>query len=146
MDKLKELFNLPDIVPEEVSDTTNVPATLMNHTETDGDDSEMDSDFDLARRTLRKLVETSSDTLDEAILLAKNSEHPRAYEVVGQIMKTVSEVSKDLLTLREQKQKIVSSMGTKKEPDTIRQQNNIVFAGSTQDLLNMIEQKKKDSI
>lgn len=131
-EKLYEIFNI-----EPTQETKQVPVVIENKSE-EGEDVE--DDYRLARSTLRDLVKKSASTLDDAISLARNSEHPRAYEVVGQIIKTVSDVSKDLLTLQKQKREIKSP----EEINTsIHQQNNIVFAGSTQELMQLINQQKQ---
>ena len=98
-------------------------------------------DFDLARETLRSLIHKGQNTLDDLVELAKNSEHPRNYEVAGQIMKTLSDTAKDLLELQKRAQ-------TLKQPDEVTPnkqigtQNNIVFTGSTTDLMKMLRNEK----
>jgi predicted RNase H-like nuclease (RuvC/YqgF family) len=63
---------------------------------------DQEDDYQLARQTMRKLLMKGETTLDELIELSKSSEHPRTYEVAGQFMKTMSDVSKDLLNLQKQ--------------------------------------------
>lgn len=98
-------------------------------------------DFDLARETLRSLIHKGQNTLDDLVELAKNSEHPRNYEVAGQIMKTLSDTAKDLLELQKRAQAL-------KQPDEVTPnkqigtQNNIVFTGSTTDLMKMLRNEK----
>lgn len=99
-----------------------------------------DDDYDLARETLREVITQGRTALDDVISLARSSEHPRSYEVAGQIMKTMSDVAKDLLTLKKQKLDLEGPKNTPMNPQ-IAQQNNIVFAGSTEDLLKMIQQQ-----
>jgi hypothetical protein len=129
-DKLNEVFNL-EPSPER---------KLIR--EVDGDDTQ--SDYELARKTLREVIVKGTNALDDIMMLARSSEHPRSYEVAGQIMKTMSDVSKDLLALQKQKQDL-----EKPAADTvpqIAQQNNILFAGSTNDLLQMIRQQQVKTI
>ena len=95
----------------------------------------------MARQTLRKLIIKGSDTLDDVTNLAKNSEHPRAYEVTGQIIKALSDVSKDLLGLQKQVKELKTEDSSLQQINT---QNNIVFAGSTNDLMKLLN-KKDDS-
>lgn len=99
--------------------------------------TEEEDDYQLARRTMRHIIQKSDDTLDEILELARNTEHARTYEVAGQLIKTMSDVSKDLLSLHAQKKELTK--GIEKEQPSIGQQNNIVFAGSTQDLLKMLK-------
>jgi hypothetical protein len=128
MEKLNEIFNIEE-------HKRDVPVLVSN---------DIEDDYDLARRTLREVITKGSSALDDALMLARSSEHPRAYEVTGQIMKTVSDVAKDLLALQKQKQDIEKP--TKEAMPQIGQQNNIVFAGSTEDLLRMIKQQDVKTI
>jgi hypothetical protein len=100
--------------------------------------SQKEDDYLLARDTMRKLLMKSEDTLDEMITIAKNSEHPRSFEVAGQLIKTVSEVAKDLLTLQKQLKDIEQ---VDKKTAAIGNQTNNVFVGSTEELLKLL---KKD--
>lgn len=134
MDKLNDIFNLEGpVVPAPKQDSPIIVAKEEGI-------SDVDSDYELARNTLRTIITRGHSALDDVILLARSSEHPRSYEVAGQMMKTMSEVAKDLLGLQKQKQEISKPS---EAPQTIEQQNNIVFAGSTDDLLRMLGTKDK---
>lgn len=130
-ENLRNIFDIEPAKPREI-----VPAPVQET----NDDAE--DDYNLARSTMRTIIQRSVTTLDDVLNVAHASEHPRAYEVAGQLIKTMSEVSKDLLTLHEQRKAIRKPV----EEDTtkrleIAQQNNIVFAGSTDELLKMLNQK-----
>lgn len=101
-----------------------------------------EDDYDLARSTLRNLISKNETVLTDLIHLARNSEHPRAFEVVGQLVKTQSEIAKDLLGIHKQKKELDGG----DSPQNIRTQNNIVFAGSTSDLLKVISQQRAKPI
>lgn len=128
MKNIPELDKLFDIEP--VVSENNVPA-IMPETSKNID---QEDDYQLARNTLRNLIVKSEDTLDQMIDLAKNSEHPRTYEVAGQFIKTMSDVSKDLLLLQKQVKDL-----QKDDPVKIGTQNNMVFNGSTADLFKMLK-------
>lgn len=129
MKKMENLDTLFNIAP---SETTNL-VLPSSDIETDKDD-----DYQLARQTLRKLIIRGEDTLDEMINLAKNSEHPRTYEVAGQLIKTMSDVAKDLLHLQKQVKDIETPS---KNQGQIGNQTNNVFVGSTEELIRLL---KKD--
>lgn len=131
--KLNDLFN---IEPTKEIDIVQESEKLNSNKELDQED-----DYQLARQTLRKLIIKGSDTLDDVTNLAKNSEHPRAYEVTGQIIKALSDVSKDLLGLQKQVKELKTEDSSLQQINT---QNNIVFAGSTNDLMKLLN-KKDDS-
>jgi hypothetical protein len=130
MKNLNEIFNID---PMKVDPTTG---EILAISENISQDKEMDQedDYQLARQTMRKLLLKSETTLDDLLELSKNSEHPRTYEVAGQFMKTMSDVSKDLLLLQKQVKDL-----KKDDPVKIGTQNNMVFNGSTSDLFKMLK-------
>jgi hypothetical protein len=136
---MKNIQNLNDIfdiepIPETFGEI--VPATETNTS--DSKEQDQEDDYQLARQTMRSLLEKGTETLDELINLSKNSEHPRTYEVAGQFMKTMSDVSKDLLALQKQ----VKDLNPDREPQKIGTQNNVVFAGSTAELFKALKQNR----
>lgn len=100
-----------------------------------------EDDFELARSTLRGLIGKNDTVISDLVELARNSEHPRAYEVVGQLVKAQSEIAKGLIDLHKQKKEIEGESS-----QSIKTQNNIVFTGSTSDLLKMISQQRAKTI
>jgi len=139
---MKNIENLNDIFninPMDETENTNLPTIPENLNATKAMDQE--DDYQLARQTMRKLLLKGEDTLEELISLSKNSEHPRSYEVTGQFIKTLSDVSKDLLGLQKQ----VKELQAEDDPVQIGTQNNVVFAGSTSELMKLLG-KKDDKI
>ena len=132
IEQLNDLFNL-DPQSDKPMELTTIPETLNSNKEMDQED-----DYQLARQTMRKLLMKGETTLDELIELSKNSEHPRTYEVAGQFMKTMSDVSKDLLNLQKQ----VKELKADDPQQKIGTQNNVVFAGSTAELFKALKQNK----
>jgi hypothetical protein len=132
MKNIPELDKLFDIEPQPTVE--NLPAIAPET----GKNIDQEDDYQLARSTLRNLIYKSENTLDDMIELAKNSEHPRTYEVAGQLIKTVSDVAKDLIEL----QKKVKDL---KDGDPVSAKNvtnnNVVFAGSTAELFKMLKNK-----
>lgn len=138
---MKNIENLNDIFninPMDESDNEKLPAIPENLNTTKSMDQE--DDYQLARATMRKLLLKGEDTLEELITLSKNSEHPRSYEVTGQFIKTLSDVSKDLMGLQKQVKELQAD-----DPVQIGTQNNVVFAGSTSELMKLLG-KKDDNI
>jgi hypothetical protein len=133
MKNIPELDKLFDLPLTEDEKTHDVPAIVNDSTQRDLD---QDEDYQLARNTLRGLIHKSGDTLDQMIELAKSSEHPRTYEVAGQLIKTVSDVAKDLLELQKKAKDLQPS---KTEGPRSITNNNVVFAGSTAELMKMLK-------
>jgi hypothetical protein len=101
-------------------------------------DSDLDSDFATARNNLHQIINQGSDALEEALIVAKTSEHPRAFEVVGQLIKTLVDANKDLLDIQK-KLKDLKRVDEKDAPQTI---NNSIFVGSTSELQQLINGRK----
>jgi len=135
MNELNKLFNLNPM--EENTGELIVPENLNANKELDKED-----DYQLARQTMRTVLMTGGSTLTDLLELSKNSEHPRTYEVAGQFMKTLSDVSKDLLGLQKQ----VKELDTEESVNKINTQNNVVFAGSTNELMKFLNGNKNDII
>lgn len=106
-----------------------------------GDDIE--DDYQTARKKLNALIDKSQQALDGMLNVALASDSPRAYEVVGQLIKTTGDAAQDLLKLQQAKKKLKEEEPKKQNIDT---QNNIVFAGSTQDLLKALKAEKEKII
>jgi predicted nucleic acid-binding Zn-ribbon protein len=98
---------------------------------------EIEDDAAHARDTLRKMIEKGHEAVDGILHIAKNSDHPRAYEVAGQLIKTVSDTAKDLLEIQKRKKEL-----EKDEKPKIQTQNNL-FVGSTHDLLKAMKKAQQ---
>ena len=101
------------------------------------ENAEVDTDFDTGRNELYKMLEKGNTAIDGILNLAKEGEHPRAYEVAGQLIKTQSEIAQNLLDLQDKLKKIkdVKELGPKNV-------TNALFVGSTTELQKMIKKNK----
>ena len=109
------------------------------------DEAMVENDFDQARQALKNMIVKGQDIVNDISSIAKQSDHPRAYEVAGQLIKTVAETAKDLLALQKQK-KDLQDKPKEDAPKQIGTQNNIVFTGSTNDLLKMLKDQNEKTI
>ena len=127
-DKLNEVLDIAnDVSVEEVKKTLPVVP----------EDKDPDIDFETGRKNLYNLIDKGNEAIDGILDLAKEGEHPRAYEVAGQLIKTVSEVSQNLLDLQDKLKKI------KEVPNTgPKNVTNALFVGSTTELQKMLKEKK----
>lgn len=133
-----ETTETPEAI-ETVSDLPVVAAQpLVPEVISTGDDIE--DDYQVARKKLNDLIDKSQQALDGMLNVALASDSPRAYEVVGQLIKTTGDTAKDLLDLQAKKKKLRDEDKPKKQ--SIETQNNIVFAGSTQELLKALKAEK----
>lgn len=94
-------------------------------------------DFEQSRKNLQLLLMQGEDALMGALEVAKASEHPRAFEVVGNLIKQLADVNQQMLDLHQQKKKLEDSSdgGAKKQVTN----NNAIFVGSTNELSKMIK-------
>ena len=110
---------------------------LVIHQDTDNVGSEeLDTDIKYVRDMMYDTIKNTSDAVEEMLGIAKQSQHPRAFEVVATLLNTQREASKDLLDLHKKKKELKHE--DKDGPETI---NNNLFVGSTADLLKMIRNK-----
>lgn len=100
----------------------------------------IDSDYADTRGNLHNLLEKGEEALLHALEVAKQSEHPRAFEVVGNMIKQLADVNQQLMDLHKQRQ----SFDDKKDKgsDAKNVTNNAIFVGSTSELNKMIGKLK----
>ena len=98
------------------------------------DDSDIEKDYEYQRDNFYNLVEKGSTAIDGILELAKESEHPRTYEVAGNLIKQVAEVTEKLGDLQEKMRRL------KEVPNTApKSVTNALFVGSTAELQKMIK-------
>ena len=132
-DKLNEVLNItPEVI--EATEISTVEETKEMVVPIDKD---AEIDFDTGRENLYKMLDKGNDAIDGILALAKEGEHPRAYEVAGQLIKTVADVSKDLMAMQEKLKKLkeVTNLG----PTSV---TNALFVGSTTELTKLLKEKK----
>ena len=130
-DKLNEVLNITtEVMPIEVVEEKKEIVIPK--------DKDPDTDFEVGRENLYKLLDKGNEAIDGILALAKEGEHPRAYEVAGQLIKTVSEVSQNLLDLQDKLKKIKDVPD--KGPKSV---TNALFVGSTTELQQMLKGKKE---
>ena len=97
---------------------------------------DLEDDFQEAREMLKRTAQYSEEAVKGILHIAKNSDHPRAYEVAGQLIKAMQENAKDMLEVQEKKSKVdAEAKGNKPSGGTV---NNNLFVGSTKDLLRAL--------
>jgi hypothetical protein len=101
---------------------------------------DIDDDFAKVRNNLHQIIHKGNDALDEALMVAKTSEHPRAFEVVGQLIKTMVDANKDLLDIQK-KLKDLKKTDDHKASQNI-QAENAIFVGTSAELQALINGRK----
>ena len=129
-DNLSEVFDLAPMPKPDLSVSENPP----EHNE------KIESDYEVTRTNLRTLLVTGQEALMQALEVAKQSEHPRAFEVVGNLMKQLADVNQQLMDLHQQKQKLDEPSKAEKAKQVT---NNAIFVGSTTELNKLIKTMTK---
>ena len=136
--KLDKTFNInPEVVEEPTKsiERVNPPPDRLTK-------SEITRDYEYTRGNLYSIIEKGQEAIDGILELAQESEMPRAYEVAGQLIKSVSDATDKLMDLQK-KLKEVNEDDPKKGPTNV---TNALFVGSTADLTKMLKDAQKPEI
>jgi len=126
--KLDELLDITEKAPVKKETKVIIPRPK--------DNEDVSADYKYSRENFYNLIERGQDAIDGILELAKESEHPRTYEVAGQLIKNVGETTEKLLDLQRKLKDL------KEVPNTApKNVTNALFVGSTAELQKMI---KKD--
>ncbi len=130
MTNLDDAFNV---------ESTIVPAEKVGITPEQKPDrltkSDIDKDYEYTRGNLYSIIEKGQEAINGILELAQESEMPRAYEVAGQLIKSVSDATDKLMDLQK-KLKDVEEEKQQKGPNTV---NNALFVGSTAELQKILK-------
>jgi hypothetical protein len=121
----KSLADIFDINP---IGTQSLPAPIIVQ-------SDIDSDFEFARNNIRELAEKGKVAVDNILQVASATDHPRAYEVAANLLKSMADINKDLIELQKKKRDLTPQ---KDQPQITV--DKAVFVGSTSDLIKQIKQ------
>ena len=102
---------------------------------------DIEKDYEYTRGNLYSIIEKGQEAINGILELAQESEMPRAYEVAGQLIKSVSDATDKLMDLQK-KLKDVDEESKPKGPNTV---NNALFVGSTAELAKMIKESDLSS-
>ena len=126
-DDLNDAFNVEtDIVPAET--------TKVQKKEVKSNDDHIQKDYEYTRGNLYSIIEKGQEALNGILEVAQGSDHPRAYEVAGQIIKSVGDTTDKLTDLQSKMKEL-----KKEEKDSPKTVNNALFVGSTSDLSKLLK-------
>tara|TARA_R100000655_G_scaffold5789_1_gene17418 strand:- start:7 stop:465 length:459 start_codon:yes stop_codon:yes gene_type:complete len=121
---------------DQLTDVTNVGITRPDRLTKD----DITKDYEYTRGNLYSIIEKGQEAINGILELAQDSEMPRAYEVAGQLIKSVSDATDKLMDLQK-KLKDVEEESTQKGPNTV---NNALFVGSTAELAKLLKNGVKE--
>ena len=128
----EKLNDILDIEPSSITEVVPKQVTPVVQPSTS------DDDYEYARNNLKGLIENGKSTLENIMYLAKEGESPRAYEVAGQLIKTLADTNKDLLDLAKKSKELKQD---KQEEKSGTQIQNALFVGSTAELQKLINKR-----
>ena len=103
------------------------------------DNEDLENDYKYQRENFYNLVEKGTDAIEGILEIARESEHPRTYEVAGNLIKQVAEVTEKLGDLQEKMKKL------KEVPNNApKSVTNALYVGSTAELQKMLRDRKDD--
>jgi hypothetical protein len=137
-DNLSDLLNIPTLVPDVVE---NTPIVTEKKTVEVSDKLNKDlmKDYEDSRDRLKEIVSKGTSAIDDILAIARESEHPRAFEVAATLIKNVTDANEKLLGMQKQM----------KELTGVAKSNNLnvgkaaIFVGSTAELSKMIRNEVK---
>ncbi len=125
--------NAVEIIPPKQVEVINTPH----------EDDDIKADYNLSRRTFRSLIDKGNAAMENLTDLAKESESPRAYEVLATMMRTIADTTKDLYDLQK-KTKDLKGEDKKEQPNVTVEK--AVFVGTPTELLDRIKERKNEDV
>jgi len=130
--KLDETFN---IAPTEVVEADEVKPAVGIQKPDRLTKNDIEKDYEYTRGNLYSIIEKGQEAINGILEVAQDSDMPRAYEVAGQLIKSVSDATDKLMDLQK-KLKDVEEETQSKGPSTV---NNALFVGSTAELQKLLK-------
>ena len=132
--KLDKTFNItPEVVEEKTQPMERVNPIPDRLTKTD-----VEKDYEYTRGNLYSIIEKGQEAINVILEVAEDSDMPRAYEVAGQLIKSVSDATDKLMDL----QKKLKDVNAEEKISPTNVTNNALFVGSTADLAKLIKGEK----
>jgi hypothetical protein len=131
---ISELLDIEPIQPDqpiafaELAEIEQVPVNNV-----------VETDTEYARNNIKNLIDKGAYAINELAVVARDSQHPRAYEVMAGMLKNLSDMNKDLLEIQKRKQELT---GMKESGSKDVNIDKAVFVGSTAELMKLLKSEK----
>ena len=129
-------MNDPDSKLDEVFEI--VPQNTLPDRVKPEEDQSVDTDFNYSRENLYNIIERGTDAMEGLLQVAQETEHPRAYEVIATLIKTITDTNDKVVDLQKKAKDILSDSEVKKVT------NNNLFVGSTTELTKILGGNARD--
>lgn len=137
-ERMENIFNVAPA--EEVLEGDLVQATKKSPIETLNLEADLKVDYDETRETYQELIEKGKNAIDDMLAIARETENPRAFEVVATLLSTVSDTNNKLMDLQKKIRNLSETSGDKGTTKI----KNAIFVGSTAELAKMVKGMKSD--
>lgn len=127
-EKLSEIFDVEPIPLEQPKEISKEIVEVKTQ-------NPVEMDTEIARENIKELIHKGHQAVDELAVIARDSQHPRAYEVMATLIKNMSDLNKDLLQLQKQKKDLMVTTEKNGEVNV----NNALFVGSTAELMKLLK-------
>ena len=119
----------------------NTPIVVENKTDSNIDviSKDLMDDYEQSRKQLKEIVSKGAGAIDDILAIARESEHPRAFEVAATMIKTVADANEKLLGMQKQMKEITGQ----KNNGQLNVGKAAIFVGSTAELSKMIKNEMK---
>jgi hypothetical protein len=134
---MDEITKILDIAPADIFSPTDVKEKVLPIITEEPEDE----DYDYVRSNYYEIIQQGQMALAGALRIASLSENPRAYEVVGALLKNLADVNRQLLQTGEDKQKVKAARkgNVGQQPQQVTNNNTAVFVGNSADLNKMLK-------
>jgi cell division septum initiation protein DivIVA len=137
-DKLDEVFNVTSEIVSNEMESTEIKE--IEKKESKSIISDIKKDYEYSRGNFYSIIEKGQEAINSVLELAQETESPRAYEVVGQLIKNVSDATDKLMELQK-KLKDIEEVKSSNGPTNV---TNALFVGSTAELSKLLKNKLND--
>jgi len=102
----------------------------------------VEEDANFARNNIRELIIKGNQAMDQLLAVAKESEHPRAYEVAATLIKSLADMNKDLLDLQKKRKDLIPNEDNFAGNTKNLNVDKAIFVGSTNELVKFLKSNK----
>lgn len=145
-DVKKKLDDILDLPREETSIEVADTEVSVEQVAEINRDKDIDDDYNFVRENLRGLITQQKAALEKMIDLSDETEHPRMFEVMGQIMKSMADTNKDLLEIQKKTKELKNEKLGGSKKDSPKSVNQTIFVGSTKELQEFFKKQKNGEL
>ena len=131
----KKLDMVFDILREDDEQETELPVVMEGTPQ-----EQLETDYNYTRTNFYDLIENGGKAIESALHIAQEGQHPRAYEVLAQLLKNVGETNEKLMTLH---MKMDEMKSDRRIQNPTQVTNNALFVGSTSELQKFLKKESK---